>query len=98
MRNIVAEVIELGEGIWIIRDDKVVDYNERWNYGFMVPLDVMRHEDLKSHTTFAITGTLLNKTYTKLRHVGSKKDAIKLAHDFDQNSIWSLNKNVWVRV
>lgn len=91
MKNPFIDIMNLEEGTYLVAPEGVVDYAERWSYGYIVGVRELSFSDLKVGTLFGIWKNEDGVQEIDLvRHVAALQDAKKLAADLDQTAIYDL--------
>jgi len=91
VKNYFVEVNNIkSDGTYLITDSGIVDYAERWSYGYVVRLRELDITDLKTGTLFQVRTDSDSVQYALVRHVDAIQDATALALDFDQNEMYGL--------
>lgn len=91
MRNLYNEIKDLPVGTYVIHPDSIVNYAAKWAYGYVVGIRELELTDLKDYTLFGVWDDPMGVRHWDLvRHVDALPDAIKLARDMDQYSIYDL--------
>ena len=100
MKSYFEEVSKLEDGTYLIDPDKgIINYAERWAYGYIVGIRTLDMTDLKNYALFGVwTDEDGTKHWDVVKHVGAIQDARKLAADFDQKCIWDLRDEKVVHV
>lgn len=100
MRNHFAELTAIDkDGTYLIKPEGIVDYAERWAYGYIVGVRELKTSDLKDWTLIGRwTNPEGDVEWDLVVHVDAWQDAVKMAKDYDQRAIWDLRdkKEVFV--
>lgn len=93
MRDIWGEINSLSDGTYLITSERVVNYAERWGYGYIIGARTLEYTDLKNGTLFdARTNSDGLMEYALVTHVDNLTYAKKLAADWGQRVIWDLRE------
>jgi hypothetical protein len=77
-------------GVYMITSEGLVDYTDRWAYGYMVGLRPLEMGDLTPWTLVAVGTNEGGRYYDLVQHVGARQDAVRLAKTCNQRSIYDL--------
>lgn len=98
-RNFYNEMENLPEeGAFLIRDNGIVNYGERWAYGYAVPIRELKTGDLKRSTLFLKTTDQEDAAmYTLANHVDSTADATQIAKQRGQSHVYGFREHAWLK-
>lgn len=94
-RNVYAELKDIStEGVYLIRDNGIIDYGARWAFGYAVPLRELRTSDFKQSTLFVVD----DEDFAFANHIDALRDATNVARSVNQSRVYSLRDREWVKV
>jgi hypothetical protein len=98
--DFVNDVLLSPDGMYLITDDGVIDYAERWGYGYIVGIKPMAiTDDVDGGKLFGIwTDENGQRHYDLVKHVDSLPDAIKLGKETNQRCIYGLRDQEVVHI
>jgi hypothetical protein len=93
------QFISKGDGTYLFTPAGVVDYAERWSYGYIVGVRPLEMNDLKTYTLAGIwTDENGMRHYDLVKHVDAYQDAVRMAHDNEQVAIYDMRDEKVVMV
>lgn len=78
------------DGTYLITPKGVVNYAERWGYGYIVAVRPLEVDDLTEYTLAGIWTNDGVRHYDLVKHVGAYQDAVREAHENEQTSMYDL--------
>lgn len=81
------------DGTYVIQEDAVLNFGERWAFGYIVAIRELQVGDIKNGTMFGVwTDEDGKRYYDIVRHIHAYSDAVKFGKDHDQKAIWDLRE------
>lgn len=91
------DLSELEDGTYLWNGTDVIDYAERWDYGYIVGTEPLCGDDFRIPGRVRLFGVWADehgkKFFDHVRHIDSRSDAMEFAALHRQTAIWELRGN-----
>lgn len=89
--DIFSQLVNSGSGTYLIRESGLVNYSDRWAYGYAVGLRPMEFEDIVPSALVGVWEDIVGaRHYDVVQHVDAIQDAVNMARDNSQQAIYDF--------
>lgn len=91
----VSDITE--DGAYLVQTDGIVNYGERWAYGYIVPIRILKTSDVKRGTIFLVANDEVagDREFLFANHIDDPQTARRVARDSGQKMIYDLREQKW---
>lgn len=90
LEDVFNEITVSEAGTYLITRESLVNYTDRWAYGYIVGLRPLEMSDLTPWTMVGVWIDEGGRHYDLVQHVGARQDAVRLAKTCNQRAIFDL--------
>lgn len=93
-----ADVLNKEDGTYLVTSEEVLNYADRWAYGYLVVVRKLLLEDIRPGVLYGVWTTALGRSYEIVKHIDSLSDATAAAKEYGQQAIYDLREKKVVYV
>lgn len=98
-RNIYTEIEALpSDGSYMIQAEGIINYGERWAYGYIVPIRELKTSDFKRGTLFLSVADGDDNTYYFANHVDDQMGAARICREGGFEAMFDLREQRWLKI